>query len=180
MTGVGDPDADFEAFALSRSTPLLRTAVLLCRATSARERTCWRRSWHGWPGGGRPPATTRRATSGRRWSTRPSTGGVGRSRRRVQEYALDLSLERASGDRDPGDLLGERDEVAAAVASLPNGQRAVVVLRYFEDLSDVDTAALLGVSPGSVRSQTHTGPWPGCAPARATDERPGRGREHRR
>lgn len=104
------------------------------------------RRWKGrqrQPGGLRPGGLVNAAVDRRR-----------RSCRRVQEYALDLSLERASGDRDPGDLLGERDEVAAAFASLPNGQWAVVVLRCFEDLSDVDTAALLGVSPGSVKSQT--------------------------
>jgi len=36
---------------------------------------------------------------------------------------------------------------------LPRRQRAVVVLRYFEDLSESETAALLGCSVGTVKSQ---------------------------
>ena len=37
---------------------------------------------------------------------------------------------------------------------LPRRQRAVVVLRYFEDLTEAETARLLGCSVGTVKSQT--------------------------
>ena len=46
-----------------------------------------------------------------------------------------------------------RNDLLAALARLPRGQRAVVVLRYFEDLTERQTADLLGVSVGSVKSQ---------------------------
>lgn len=52
----------------------------------------------------------------------------------------------------------EYDGVAAAlwdvVKSLPERQRAVVVLRYYEQLSEKETAAALGVTVGTVKSQS--------------------------
>ncbi len=40
------------------------------------------------------------------------------------------------------------------VQTLPRKQRAAVVLRYYEELSEAETAAVLGVSVGTVKSQT--------------------------
>ena len=51
---------------------------------------------------------------------------------------------------DPSD----RPAVLAALRGLPRRQRAVVVLRYYEDLSVADTARALGCSEGTVKSQT--------------------------
>jgi RNA polymerase sigma-70 factor (sigma-E family) len=48
----------------------------------------------------------------------------------------------------------ERIDVRAALARLTRGQRAVLVLRYWEDLDVAQTAAALGCSPGTVKSQT--------------------------
>jgi RNA polymerase sigma-70 factor (sigma-E family) len=47
----------------------------------------------------------------------------------------------------------ERDSVWAAVRALPPRQRAVVVLRYYEDLSEKQIASVLGCSRGTVKSQ---------------------------
>jgi RNA polymerase sigma factor (sigma-70 family) len=44
--------------------------------------------------------------------------------------------------------------LVAALAQLPAGQREVVVLRFAEDMSEAQTAALLGCSVGTVKSQT--------------------------
>jgi RNA polymerase sigma-70 factor (sigma-E family) len=49
------------------------------------------------------------------------------------------------------------DTLRAALAKLPSRQRAVLVLRYFEDLPDASIAALLGLRPGTVRSQSSRG-----------------------
>jgi RNA polymerase sigma-70 factor (sigma-E family) len=45
--------------------------------------------------------------------------------------------------------------VRRALGALTPRQRAVIVLRYFEDLTERDAAAVLGVSVGTVKSQTH-------------------------
>ncbi|HYF73787.1 MAG TPA: sigma-70 family RNA polymerase sigma factor, partial [Nocardioides sp.] len=47
----------------------------------------------------------------------------------------------------------EKDAVWAAVLALPARQRAVVVLRYYEDLSEEQIADVLGCSRGTVKSQ---------------------------
>jgi RNA polymerase sigma-70 factor (sigma-E family) len=54
---------------------------------------------------------------------------------------------------DPFAAVDLEDALAAAIRSLPVRQRAVVVLRYFEDLSVAETAAVLRCSEGTVKSQ---------------------------
>jgi RNA polymerase sigma-70 factor (sigma-E family) len=49
--------------------------------------------------------------------------------------------------------LDVRDEVWRAMAELPPRQRAVLVLRYFEDLTEVEAAAVLHVNVGTIKSQ---------------------------
>jgi RNA polymerase sigma factor (sigma-70 family) len=46
-----------------------------------------------------------------------------------------------------------RDEVWQAVLTLPPRQRAVLVLRYYEDLTEQEIADTLGCRPGTVKSQ---------------------------
>jgi RNA polymerase sigma-70 factor (sigma-E family) len=54
---------------------------------------------------------------------------------------------------DPVEYDGQREAVWRFVQSLPPRQRAVIVLRYYEDLSEAETAHLLGISAGTVKSQ---------------------------
>lgn len=61
--------------------------------------------------------------------------------------------ERLPETAAPGPDLATRRDLLAALAELPRGQRAVVVLRWFEDLSERETAAVLGCSVGTVKSQ---------------------------
>lgn len=75
-------------------------------------------------------------------------------------------LERREASRRTGDERGvrridddaaDRDAVWQAVHRLPDKQRAAVVLRYYEDLSVEETAEILGVSTGTVKSQVSRG-----------------------
>jgi DNA-directed RNA polymerase specialized sigma24 family protein len=52
-----------------------------------------------------------------------------------------------------GHHVDDRDALWRALGALPRRQRAVVVLRYYEDLSEAETASALGVSVGTVKSQ---------------------------
>lgn len=51
----------------------------------------------------------------------------------------------------------ERDFLLGALAALPPRQRAVLVLRYFDDLSEAETAQMLGCSLGTVKSHAARG-----------------------
>ena len=56
---------------------------------------------------------------------------------------------------DPTADLDQQLALNAVLAGLPAKQRAVLVLRFYEDLSEVETAAQLGIAVGTVKSQTH-------------------------
>ncbi len=66
---------------------------------------------------------------------------------------------RRLGTSDPGpaDSHAERAVLLDALAKLPKRQRAAIVLRYYEDLSDEDIAAALNCRPGTVRSSISRG-----------------------
>ena len=60
---------------------------------------------------------------------------------------------------DFADEVVQRDRLAAALSSLGRPQRAVLVLRFYLDLSEVDAAAALGWPIGTVKSTTARGRW---------------------
>lgn len=68
-----------------------------------------------------------------------------------REATVGVVPDRSSASGE--DALLERDEVWVAVRGLPPRQRAVVVLRYYEDLSEQQIAEILGCRPGTVKSQ---------------------------
>ncbi|WP_034260880.1 SigE family RNA polymerase sigma factor [Actinospica robiniae] len=74
-----------------------------------------------------------------------------RKHRVVEDYGVLLS---EPGEPDETATVEERAALWAALAELAPKQRAAVLLRYFEDLTEAQTAAVLGVSIGTVKSQT--------------------------
>lgn len=78
---------------------------------------------------------------------------VGRWRRRGREYAVDALPEPAAAP-DPSDQASLRVTLAAVLRQLTPRQRAVLVLRFYEDLPEGQVAEILGCSVGTVRSMT--------------------------
>lgn len=82
------------------------------------------------------------------------------SRLRRRYLERDRAQHRSGDDRGVrrvDDHAADRDEVWRALQRLPRRQRTAVVLRYFEDLSEEQTAETLGVSRGTVKSQVSRG-----------------------
>ncbi|WP_392671722.1 SigE family RNA polymerase sigma factor [Streptomyces sp. LN785] len=74
-------------------------------------------------------------------------------KRKVDEFACDeLPEQEAAPASDPAEQQSLHDAMWRAVLRLPDRQRAMVVLRYYEDLSEAQTAEVLGVSVGTVKS----------------------------
>ena len=140
-------DAAFCAFVTARSPALLRTAYLLTHDEGMAEdllQTALTKSWFVWDRLDDDPlryvrrvlVTTSVSWWRRRWRGELPTEG--------------LPELPASGEVD--DRAGAQD-LWVAIGHLPVRQRAVVVLRYYEDLSETETADLLGCSVGTVKSQ---------------------------
>jgi RNA polymerase sigma factor (sigma-70 family) len=81
--------------------------------------------------------------------------------RRRGAWRRKLPLVHASSSHGPGteavDAVDLRDALGRALAQLPPRQRAVLVLRYWEELSQAETAELLGCPEGTVKSAAARG-----------------------
>ena len=75
-------------------------------------------------------------------------------RRAVERRYLERQTE--APPTDPDDL-SDRERLRRALMALPIGQRTAIVLRYFEDLSEAQTADLMGRHPGAVKSLVSRG-----------------------
>jgi RNA polymerase sigma-70 factor (sigma-E family) len=142
---------DFEAFVMARSGSLLRTAFLLTGnrtdaedlVQSALAKIAPR--WVRVVAGGDPEPYVRTVLYREHVS-------IWR-RRRMSEVPLEESTPQPSSPSHE-DAVSTSLVLARALARLPRGQRAVVVLRFYEDLGESATAQVLGCSVGTVRSQT--------------------------
>jgi RNA polymerase sigma-70 factor (sigma-E family) len=91
------------------------------------------------------------------WYLRRAVVNLSRShfrRRRVERAWLERQRpEEAATDPDRGD----QDRLRRALMTLRAEQRAAIVLRFYEDLSEADTAEALGVAVGTVKSMVSRG-----------------------
>ena len=141
-------DEEFRTFVEARYAALLRTAYLLTGAPADAEdllQSALLAVMARWSRVEQPEAYLRRVMVNHlvsRWR-----------RRRVVEVLTAVLPDRAGPQEQP-EL---RDEVWQALHRLPARMRAVLVLRYWEDLSEERTAEALGCSVGSVKSQASRG-----------------------
>jgi RNA polymerase sigma-70 factor (sigma-E family) len=143
-------DDDLRAFVTARSTSLLWFAHLLTgdrqlaedvvQTALARTALAWPRIRHK----DRPESYVRRAIV--------NTHLNAQRRRPWLERPHDV-LPEGIDQRRPETEFDERDVMWQALSELPPRQRAVLVLRYYEDLSEADMADVLGCSKGTVKSQ---------------------------
>jgi RNA polymerase sigma-70 factor (sigma-E family) len=144
----------FREFVLARSGALTRTAVLLAGDRVAAEdllQTALARTAERWPAvrrGGDPEAYIRRVLYNE------FVSGWRRRRSRPPEQLTAAPPERPH-DTDEHDRTLARMALRRALGELSPGQRAVIVLRFYEDRTEAQTAELLGCSLGTVKSQTH-------------------------
>ena len=79
-------------------------------------------------------------------------------RRRPSRREVSLAeLADREGVEQTNAVDGDRDRLMTAMCEVPKGQRAVLVLRYWDDLSIEQTAQILGTSASNVRSQASRG-----------------------
>ncbi|ADP81185.1 SigE family RNA polymerase sigma factor [Pseudofrankia inefficax] len=156
-----DEELAFEAFVVGAADRLLLSAVLLVGGDWAAGEDllqgAFERVYRHWSrvADGQPEAYVRRAL------VNAATSRWRRLRVRVAEVPLvvdgEWAIDVAAADIDHADRLSQHEDLVRALRSLPPRQRAVVVLRYFEDLPEAEVAAALGCSVGSVRSQASRG-----------------------
>lgn len=77
--------------------------------------------------------------------------------RRVRSREAPTDRLPETGVADRTSALADQDAVRRALATLPPRQRAVLVLRYLDDMTEQEAANVLGCSVGTVKSQTHKG-----------------------
>jgi RNA polymerase sigma-70 factor (sigma-E family) len=101
--------------------------------------------------------TTLRSADSFQWYLRRTVVNLSNShlRRRRVERAHWKRLVSAAAAADVSPDLVTKQAVRDAIAQLPARQRAVVVLRYYEDLTDQQIASVLGCPVGSVKSSLH-------------------------
>jgi RNA polymerase sigma-70 factor (sigma-E family) len=148
---VPGPVDEYEQFVRTRTPALLRSAYLLTAdqhlaedlVQAALART--HRAWRDLHRTGNAEAYTRKVM----YHLQVSWW----RRRRVAEKLVSLVPEQR-GAVDLADRAVVRATLRQALARLTASQRAVLVARFFEDRSEADTAELLGISVGTVKSQT--------------------------
>ena len=150
MTGRSE---EFRAFALDRSLRLHQSAYLLCgdwHLAHDLVQDTLVKVYRYWP-------RVRQADSPDAYVRRILVNEA-RDRWRRRDKAVpvaDVAVERAvPAVPDLADDVARRDGLLRALVKLPYQQRATVVLRYLEGLSQAETAQVLGCSEGTVKSQS--------------------------
>jgi RNA polymerase sigma-70 factor (sigma-E family) len=145
-------DEEFREFVSNRASPLHQTAYLLCGdwhlAHDLVQDTLVKAYQH-WP-------RVRQADSPDAYVRRIL---VNEARGRWRRRDRDMPVSRFAEEREPvapdaTDEIARRAGLLQALLTLPLRQRATIILRYLEGMTERETAAALGCSEGTVKSQS--------------------------
>lgn len=144
---------EFTAFVLASQPRLRRTAYLMCgdwQLASDYVQEALIRVYRHWP------------------RLRGEVGAHAYARKAVLNVVIDAKRRRSSTEvpvlevrdtvrPDDAERSADRDLLTRCLAQVPPRQRACLVLRYYDDLSVSEIATVLGISEGTVKSQTARG-----------------------
>ena len=153
---IGNDDSSFEDFVAGSSARLFTMARLLTGGNRAEAEDllqgAYERAYRRW---GR---ISRRADPERYVRQILVNASIDRWRKIRRHPEIPLAVSGADPrTADTAAAAADRDLLIRGLAALPPRQRAVLVLRYFEDLSEAETATMLGCSVGTVKSQAARG-----------------------
>lgn len=148
---MGRDEDGFRAFVAARYGPLVRAAVLMgCTRPDAEDaaQDALARCYVAW-------ARVRVADDPEAYAYRVLVNGILRGRRRRWRGEVPhADVPEPAPGADPESVLLLRAAVRAALTRLSSEHRQVLVLRFFADLGERRTAAVLRVAPGTVKSRT--------------------------
>ncbi|RYP83260.1 SigE family RNA polymerase sigma factor [Nocardioides guangzhouensis] len=148
-----DADDGFDEFVSARWSRLYRTAYLLCAEDPAAAEDllqgAMEKTFARWPRVSRMEAPEAYV---RKLMVNAMISGWRRRGSRL-EWLRDVLPERPTPSEETGVI--DHALLWPLVCALPERQRAVVVLRYYEDLTERETAEVLGCAVGTVKSQLH-------------------------
>ena len=149
-----EDEREFTELVVAVSPRLLRTAYAVCGDLATAQdavQSALATTFRSWP-------TVRDADNPQAYLRRMVLNELFFWRRRVSWRTTSVRAEVPDVPVDSAeDAVLDRQVVWAAMSQLPPRQRAVVVLRYYEDLSEAEIAATLGIRPGTVKSQCAAG-----------------------
>jgi len=143
------PDVGYAALVAARAPALLRLAVMLTGDRSQAEDLLQSTLLHTQKHADRIAAMAAPASYLRRAMVHEHVSGLRRLGRRVRTAPLDGHDAAVSDDAG---AVERRDATWRLLATLPRRQRAVLVLRFYEDLPDSEIASLLGCGESTVRA----------------------------
>jgi RNA polymerase sigma-70 factor (sigma-E family) len=151
---VGRDRSDFAEFVSARSTALHRAAYLMVGEVSLAQdlvQEALTKTYVAWPrlrDKGNAEAYTRKAIT---------TTAISWFRRKAWSQEISSDAPPEGGSQGHADSVTQSAWLWTALQELPVRQRAAIVLRYYEDLTEAQTADAMGCAVGTVKSQVSAG-----------------------
>jgi RNA polymerase sigma-70 factor (sigma-E family) len=143
----------FTSFVLASQPALRRTAYLICgdwQLASDFVQEAYIRVYRHWP-------RLRGEAEARSYARKALVSAVIDAKRRRSSTEVPVDRVQDAGGPDDAERSADRELLTRCLALVPPRQRACLVLRYYDDLPVSEVASVLGISEGTVKSQTARG-----------------------